>query len=428
MVRSSSSLHAGRNLLERHRYPSSRDARRSPGPSFPPGRVRSGAAAHCKSRGAHHRAPGPDPPATQGGETGSEALVTRTRKPALTAPFASEIRRARSDSLSQEAREAQRMRILSATVRVASEHGSASATVTRVADLAGVSRNTFYALFKDRNDCLRAAFEESVALAAERAGAVYTPRARWTDRVRVGLAALLEFLDEEPELAQFCVVQALAAGPATLDLRTQVLSGLAEVVDAGRLEPRAHGRRTPLSAEGAVCAVLGVIHARLLAPRPPELTTLLNPLMALVVLPYLGIATASRELDRPPARPARQSSTTNDWMPLAGLDMCLTYRRLRALEAIAAEPGLSNLRGKRTSGDHRPGAGVKAARAPHAPRAHREQARRPDQGGAQRMATDGKGRRRPTGRERTGRAVLSPADRLRGRRERARSSLTAEKR
>ena len=235
------------------------------------------------------------------------------------------------------------MRILSAAVRLASEHGSASATVTRVADFAGVSRNTFYALFKDRNDCLRAAFEESVALAAERAGAVYAPEASWTDRVRVGLAALLEFLDEEPELAQFCVVQALAAGPATLDLRTEVLAGLAEVVDAGRHETRARDRRIPLGAEGAVCAVLGVIHARLLAPTPPELTTLLNPLMSLVLLPYLGIAMASRELERPPPRPVRTSSTTTDWMPLAGLKMRLTYRRLRALEAIAAEPGLSNI-------------------------------------------------------------------------------------
>jgi hypothetical protein len=46
----------------------------------------------------------------------------------------------------------------------------------------------------------RARIEQAVALAARRARAAYHPQARWTDRVRAALQALLELADEEPEL------------------------------------------------------------------------------------------------------------------------------------------------------------------------------------------------------------------------------------
>jgi DNA-binding MarR family transcriptional regulator len=96
---------------------------------------------------------------------------------------------------------------------------------------------------------------------------------------------------------------------------------------------------------------LAVVHARLLAGADKGarrgggggglLVELLNPLVAMVVQPYLGLAAAERELARPVgARRAVRRGPVVD--PLEGLDMRLTYRTLRVLAAIAAAPGASN--------------------------------------------------------------------------------------
>jgi len=240
--------------------------------------------------------------------------------------------------------EAQRLRILAAMVRVVREQGAESATVARVIDLAGVSRRTFYQCFADRSDCLLAAIEDAVALASARARAACAGERRWVDRVRSGLLELLAFCDEEPELAWLCVVQAPASGPAALARRGEVLCELARVVDGGRGLAPAARNPPPLAAEGVVGGALGVIHERLLQPRSAARVNLLNPLMAMIVLPYLGGAAARKELARPAVERSPGERTPRSAPdPLAGLNMRLTYRTLRVLTVIARRPGLSNL-------------------------------------------------------------------------------------
>ena len=48
------------------------------------------------------------------------------------------------------------------------------------------------------------------------------------------LAALLVFVDEEPELARLCVVDALGGGPRVLEERARVLGQLRKVIDLAR--------------------------------------------------------------------------------------------------------------------------------------------------------------------------------------------------
>jgi AcrR family transcriptional regulator len=232
------------------------------------------------------------------------------------------------------------MRIVAATVHLASEHGVQAATVSHIVDLAGVSRKTFYGLFEDRGDCLLAAIEQSLTLARERASVACEAHERWVDRVRAGLFAVLQLLDEEPKLARLCVVQWAAAGPAALARRSEVLDQLAQLIDEGRESARR--QPLPLTAEGVVGGVLGVIHARLLRPGSGALVELLNPLMSMIALPYLGGAAARRELSRPapPPREVVKSETAPNL--LHGLSVRLTYRTLTVLEVVADEPGLSN--------------------------------------------------------------------------------------
>ncbi len=283
--------------------------------------------------------------------------------------------------------EVQRARILGAMVRVVAEQGVASTTVSRVVKHASVSRRTFYELFSGCEDCFLAVFDEAVERASRIASdaaadvtvAAVSPRGMWREQVRAGLGALLGFFEEEPTLGRLLVVDALGAGPQVLESRARVLETLAGIVDRGRDGgKRGRGRAAssssasssspPLTAEGTVGAVLAVIHARMTQPEGRRsLVQLLNPLMGMIVLPYLGQAAAAKELAHPaPKRPRGRVSTALRPSPgarngsrggappdpLEGLDMRLTYRTLMVLSVIAAEPGASNRRVGEGAGIH----------------------------------------------------------------------------
>ena len=252
--------------------------------------------------------------------------------------------------------------------------GVGNVSVAHVVARAGVSRRTFYELFEDREDCFLAAFDHALAQAASIVLPAYESQSAWREQVRAGLTALLGFLEDEPGLGKLLVVDALGAGPRVLQRRTSVLDTLIETVDKGRTEGKPSKDTPLLTAEGIVGAVFSVIHARLLEHAAPagraqnkrsqngrpspsssssssfssssrrvstgSLSGLLNPLMSMIVMPYLGASMARRELDRSvPAIREAQPSRTN---PLRDLNMRLTYRTVRVLLTIAEHPGASN--------------------------------------------------------------------------------------
>jgi AcrR family transcriptional regulator len=257
-------------------------------------------------------------------------------------------------------------------VRVVAEQGVGAATVARVVSRAGVSRRTFYEQFSGCEDCFLAVFEDTVERASRIATeAVATAPPGWREQVRAGLAALLVFFDDEPSLGSLLVVDALAAGPRVLEHRARVLDALTRIVDQGRrsVQGKADAGAPSLTAEGTVGAVLSVIHARMLEDDRRPLLELLNPLMGMIVHPYLGRAAARRELgrslsqsSRPEAlgRPGPRSGfSRSDGAPgpalrdpLEGLNMRLTYRTLMVLAAIAADPGASNRQVAQAAGVH----------------------------------------------------------------------------
>lgn len=237
----------------------------------------------------------------------------------------------------------QRARILAATLDVVARLGASGVTVANVVARSGVSRRTFYEVFSDREDCLLAAFEDALARAAERAVPAYEAERRWHERVRAGLGALLCFFDEEPAAARLLVSESLAAGPQVLARRGQVIARLVSAVDEGREEAGGRVQPPPLTGEGAVGGVVSILQRAIADPsRDEPLAALVNPLMALIVLPYLGTAASQRELER--AAPARAAlpagAPVADPFKPAGLR--LTYRTVRALLAVAEHPGASN--------------------------------------------------------------------------------------
>jgi AcrR family transcriptional regulator len=243
--------------------------------------------------------------------------------------------------------EVQRTRILEAMAEMAVDMGAGAVTVSHVVAHAGVSRRTFYELYPDREACLLAAFNLGVARARARVEPAYAAESRWRDGIRVGLAAFLAFLEDEPALGSLCVVHSLGGGAEVLSRRTEVLGKLADVVDRGRAEG-AEGRAQPpaLIADGVVGAVMSVIYTHLQGQDDGQpLTDLFGVLMNLILLPYLGPSAARRELTRPlPKIQTGVESLHPNGASGEGGDphIRLTYRTARVLTAIAESPGASN--------------------------------------------------------------------------------------
>ena len=268
----------------------------------------------------------------------------------------------------QRVSDLQRARVLTAMTEVVRERGVRGVAVVHVLGRSGVSRRTFYELVGGREECLLAAFEHAVERAAERVLPAYEAAGGWQDKMRAGVDAALGFLDAEPAMGALCVVDALAAEGEVAERRARVVDALVNAVHEGggvQRPPAARGaktnggapaesstgrgspRRPPrIVAEGAVGAVLAVIHARMTAADPRPLSGLLGPLTSMIVLPYLGPDVAERELARRPPRRRAAPSPKPGGDPLRELDMRLTYRTVRVLLAVAELGG----RGSRPSG------------------------------------------------------------------------------
>jgi len=240
--------------------------------------------------------------------------------------------------------EIQRARLLSAAVETVAQDGYAGLTVAQVIARAKVSRKTFYDLFVDREDCFLAVFETTLERLSAQVADAYLVAPSWRDGVRGGLAALLAFVEADPELARLCIVDALGGGERVLAERSRVLAELCRVIDLGREQAGAQREPPEITAEGVVGAVLAVLHARLLERSGERYLDLHGPLMSVIVLPYLGARAAARESGRPapppPRRGADRPAVARD--PMAGLEMRLTYRTVRVLSAIGERPRTSN--------------------------------------------------------------------------------------
>lgn len=231
----------------------------------------------------------------------------------------------------------QRARVFTALASLVDERGVGNVSATQVIERAGVSRKSFYELFKDFDDCFQAGLKDGCARMAAEVRAAYSRPASWRARVRAGLWALLSFLDADPLAGRLCVVAALSADPEVLRWRESVLRAAVSAIDSGRDDPEAIGDPPRLAGEGAVGTVLSLLHSRMVTREP--VSRLLNELTALVVLPYLGMSAAQRELcSKQPSERPRVVPRTH--FPTVGVR--LTYRTLRVLQAVDHAPGASN--------------------------------------------------------------------------------------
>jgi AcrR family transcriptional regulator len=189
----------------------------------------------------------------------------------------------------------QRERTLRAMIYVVAERGYAQATVADVIERAGVSRKTYYQLFKDKEDCFLVAYEivQEMLLGATTTAFEAEPERPWADRVAAGLEALLRTISEHPEAARFGIVEVMAAGPKALARRDAAMRRFVGLIDSGRAESSMNPPAT--TALALVGGIYELIYTEIMQGLNSELPSQLPELVHWVTLPYLGEKGANKE-------------------------------------------------------------------------------------------------------------------------------------
>jgi AcrR family transcriptional regulator len=189
----------------------------------------------------------------------------------------------------------QRQRILMAMAKACAAKGFGATTIADICEPAGVSRATFYELFKDKEDCLQASMELSLADAMGRIVEVYSPDKPWATMVRDAAATFLDLLASDPDFARMALIEAPAAGGRSLEMYASGKRVLQALLDRGRLDPIEEQAIPSSAGRGALAAAESLIVGQILAGNTERLPELLPDIVYIVTIPYLGQDEALRQ-------------------------------------------------------------------------------------------------------------------------------------
>lgn len=166
-----------------------------------------------------------------------------------------------------------------AIARVVAEKGYVNTSVADVIARAGVSRETFYEHFRDKEDCFHAAIDVVSGVLADRivTALEHSGEADPLVRLDTALQAYLEGLAEEPALARTFLIEVFGAGPEAARRRVEVMRRsvalVVQIVGADDDERR-------FACEAFVGCVSSLVTMRLASGDERFLPELREPLMA----------------------------------------------------------------------------------------------------------------------------------------------------
>jgi AcrR family transcriptional regulator len=189
----------------------------------------------------------------------------------------------------------QRERLLVAMADSAARKGYGATTIADICETAGVSRATFYELFKDKEDCFHAAMELSLADAMGRILAVYSPDKPWATMVRDAAAAFLDLLASRPAFARMALVEAPSSGERAFELYASGKRVLQSLLERGRDDPVEEEAIPSTAGRAALSAAESLIVGQILAGNAERLRELLPDVVYITTVPYLGQEEALRQ-------------------------------------------------------------------------------------------------------------------------------------
>lgn len=174
---------------------------------------------------------------------------------------------------------------------VVAEEGYAAASVSKVVTAAGVSRNTFYEHFANKEECFLAAYDATVEQVLARVRVATSATQSRQAALEAGFAAFLDFAAAEPEFAWLCVVEVLAAGPRALARRDEAMRRFGAFLEESRVDG---GPDVPqVMTEVVVGGLYEVIYARILNGEAATLPQLVPDVLYVWLAPFVGTARAT---------------------------------------------------------------------------------------------------------------------------------------
>ena len=168
--------------------------------------------------------------------------------------------------------------MLRAVAEAVADKGFGRVTVADVISRAGVSRETFYEHFSDKEDCFLAALDEGARTLLEILGhAIAHSGDDPMERFEEILRAYLNTLAAEPAFAKAFLIDAYGAGPAAterrLELQQRFVDLVAEIFS---------GTADRFTCEAFVAAISAMVTSRVGRGRIGELPALREPFLGLM--------------------------------------------------------------------------------------------------------------------------------------------------
>jgi AcrR family transcriptional regulator len=184
-----------------------------------------------------------------------------------------------------------RERIMRAVAAVSAEHGYAALTIPTITSAAGVSNQTFYEHFRNKDEAFLACYDRATRRALGVTLTSFQSAPSWPLAIRASLETLLDFIAAHPEFARLAFFEVLAAGPAARQRAKARMEGFSALLDPGFLD----GANAPPRVVAALVAggTWGVIQAHIARGQTARLGELAPQLTYFALTPFLGAEEAS---------------------------------------------------------------------------------------------------------------------------------------
>ena len=186
----------------------------------------------------------------------------------------------------------QQDRIAAGVIASVAEKGYHQMTISDISEAAGVSRRTFYAYFKSKEEAYFATYELIIDHLRAASRAVAADKEDWGEKVRARIAGTLEFFAANPDLARFIVIAPQRAGGKLIERYQLAL----EEASAELIEGKPAKVKTPSAVvqQSMISGMMSLIAREVEAGKGEKLPKLLPDLVELFLGPLLGHEKAAK--------------------------------------------------------------------------------------------------------------------------------------
>ncbi len=227
-----------------------------------------------------------------------------------------------------------------AMIEAASARGYTDASIRELSSLAGVSGQTIYDEFGNKEAYFLATYDLIVRRAILRVNTAYRSETNWAQQLVAAFNAYAQEVVEQPKAARIALIEALGAGPRAIDHMEQTSHAFEKMIDTSFARAPDHVTLPPLLIKGIVGGISRVTRQALIDGSqhslPSHATTLLRWAFAYRTPTAQQLPTIAT-LKRSPSEPALLHQTP------APSDQDKRTRILHSAARIAATRTYNNL-------------------------------------------------------------------------------------